>query len=433
VNVTFAPQASGLLTGSLSIANSTPANPLVVNLLGTGVTSGSAAALSVTQLTFAQEIVGVTSAPQMFTLTNTGNAVMNITSIAATGDFAVTHNCGATLAAAATCTISVTFSPAAAGTRAGAVSITSDAAGSPHSVALSGSGVPAGPNISLSTLQVNFGVIPVGQTSAAQSVTLSNTGNAALNIVSITASGDFAATHNCGASVAVTANCTISITFTPTATGSRSGAVTITHNATGSPHNISLGGSGSGFAMSAAGSASVNVTAGQTASFTLTLAPAGGFNEQITIACTGAPAGSMCTATPASFVLSTSVNVTISVNTFAARAAAPVNNQPHLAAIWNLEFGIRNYAPAGIAVFLFFALLACLRFATARNRGLIARRAAAAASLLLAVLCVSCAGGVGVPPPVAGGGTAPGTYTLTVTATSSSGVARTTTLTMTVQ
>src|SRR5260370_8535193 len=85
----------------------------------------------------------------------------------------------------------------------------------------------------------------MGTTSAAQSVTLSNTGNASLNLTSVSASGDFAQTNTCGSSVAASANCTISVTFTPTASGSRTGTLSITDNASGSPQSVSLTGIGS--------------------------------------------------------------------------------------------------------------------------------------------------------------------------------------------
>jgi hypothetical protein len=88
----------------------------------------------------------------------------------------------------------------------------------------------------------------VGTTSAAQSVTLTNTGTATLNITGIglagTNSGDFSETSTCGSSVAAGANCSIGVTFAPTATGSRSASVFISDNASGSPQTISLSGTG---------------------------------------------------------------------------------------------------------------------------------------------------------------------------------------------
>jgi hypothetical protein len=98
--------------------------------------------------------------------------------------------------------------------------------------------------VSLSSTSLTFASQLVGSTSAAQTVTLNNTGNAALSVTSIVASGDYAQTNTCGTSVAAGANCTISVTFTPTATGTRTGAITITDNTSGSPHIVSLTGTG---------------------------------------------------------------------------------------------------------------------------------------------------------------------------------------------
>ncbi len=100
------------------------------------------------------------------------------------------------------------------------------------------------PALSLSSTSLIFSAQDISSTSAAQSVTLTNTGNAALNIASIVASGDFARTTTCLATLAAGANCAINVTFTPTAAGIRAGSVTITSSAAGSPHAISLSGNG---------------------------------------------------------------------------------------------------------------------------------------------------------------------------------------------
>jgi hypothetical protein len=105
-------------------------------------------------------------------------------------------------------------------------------------------GPGAVPAVALSPGSLAFASQLVGSSSSPQTVTLTNTGTAQLVISSIVTSGDFAQFNNCGANVAAGANCTISVTFTPTGSGSRSGLVTITDNAPGSPHVISLGGTG---------------------------------------------------------------------------------------------------------------------------------------------------------------------------------------------
>jgi len=98
------------------------------------------------------------------------------------------------------------------------------------------------PAVSLSPASLSFPVQNLGTSSAAQPVTLTNSGTGPLVVTSITASGDFTQTSNCGGTLAVNANCTINITFTPTAAGTRTGSVSIADNATGTPQTINLTG-----------------------------------------------------------------------------------------------------------------------------------------------------------------------------------------------
>jgi hypothetical protein len=105
-----------------------------------GGVTGSTVTISPASLTFASQGLGATSAAQAVTLSNGTSAALTITSVATTGDFAETNNCGASLAASANCTINVTFTPTAAGARAGSLVVTDSGAGSPRTVALTGTG-----------------------------------------------------------------------------------------------------------------------------------------------------------------------------------------------------------------------------------------------------------------------------------------------------
>jgi hypothetical protein len=225
---------------------------------GCGV-SGPTASLNPTSLTFGNQNVGTTSAAQNITLSNSGTASLSITSIATSGDFAQTNTCGTSLAAGTNCSISVTFTPTAAGTRTGTLTVTDNAPGSPQTASLTGTGVAVGPSASLNPTSLNFGNQMIGVPSTAQNVTLTNGGNASLSITSIAASGDYTQTNNCGTSLAAGANCAISVTFTPTVAGTRTGTVSVTDNAPGSPQSASLTGVG------------VTGGGGQTASYDSTL------------------------------------------------------------------------------------------------------------------------------------------------------------------
>ncbi|MEV8540202.1 carbohydrate-binding protein [Streptomyces sp. NPDC051572] len=84
----------------------------------------------------------------------------------------------------------------------------------------------------------------VNTTSAAQTVTVTNSGTATASLTGIAAGGDFAQTDTCGNSLAAGANCTVSVTFTPTASGTRTGTLTLTGNQSNSPTTVALSGTG---------------------------------------------------------------------------------------------------------------------------------------------------------------------------------------------
>jgi hypothetical protein len=101
----------------------------------------------------------------------------------------------------------------------------------------------AKPAVSLSPASLSFGAQAVQTTSAAQTISLTNSGTAALTVSGITASGDFAQTNTCG-SVAAGGQCAIAVSFTPSAAGARAGTLTITDNAANSPQAVGLSGTG---------------------------------------------------------------------------------------------------------------------------------------------------------------------------------------------
>ena len=251
-NVTFAPTASGSATGIVVIGCGL-SGALEISLSGTGVTERPAVSFSATSLAFGSQSVGATSTAQTATLTNTGTGSLSITSIALTGanpsDFAQSNNCGSSVAAEASCTISVTFIPAASGSFAAAVTVTDNASGSPQSLTLSGTGASSGsPGVSLSPTSLSFGNEPIAAASSSQTITVTNTAGAALTISSIALSGsnptDFTENNTCGTSLAAGDSCTVVISFTPSASGGFTASLSIADNASGSPQTVALSGTG---------------------------------------------------------------------------------------------------------------------------------------------------------------------------------------------
>ncbi len=105
--------------------------------------------------------------------------------------------------------------------------------------------VSAAPAVTMLPASPAWGKEIVGGTSAAKSITLTNTGAATLNINSIVSSGDFAVSSTtCGSTLAVWKSCTIKVTFSPTQVGARTGALTISDNAPNSPQSVTLSGTG---------------------------------------------------------------------------------------------------------------------------------------------------------------------------------------------
>jgi hypothetical protein len=100
------------------------------------------------------------------------------------------------------------------------------------------------PTVNLPRSAINFGNEPVGKTSVPHKISLINTGNSGLKIVSITPAGDFLETNNCGKERQIGKSCTIQVSFKPKEKGLRTGKLTVTDNAKGSPQEVRLKGTG---------------------------------------------------------------------------------------------------------------------------------------------------------------------------------------------
>lgn len=242
MNVQFAPSVAGTVSSTISVVNTQGGNT-TVSVTGTGVQPG----LSVTPGSVSFGNVSTTTAnSQTIQLKNTGSASLTVSQAAASGaGFSVTGLAlPLTLAAGQASTFNVQFAPQSAGSVSGSVAIVSNAPNSPSVVPLSGTGVTSTYTLAVNPASVSFGNVTTGS-SATQSVTISNTGNANVTISQITETGaGFALT---GASVPVTLapsqSMTIGVQFAPSATGTASGSIIIVSDATNSPV-IALSGAG---------------------------------------------------------------------------------------------------------------------------------------------------------------------------------------------
>jgi hypothetical protein len=206
------------------------------------VVLGAAAKLSPTSLVFGNQTVGISSSPQIISLTNTGDIPLTFTSITFTGtnptNFTQTNTCGSSLAGGATCAFSVIFNPTAAGARSAALTLSDDAPSKLQKVPVSGVGVL--PTVTFSPRTLTFPLQVIYTTSKAQTVTLTNSGAGILRISNIAASAQFSQTNNCGATVPPAGHCTLTVKFQPTALDTIAGSISATDNAPASPQALPL-------------------------------------------------------------------------------------------------------------------------------------------------------------------------------------------------
>lgn len=176
-----------------------------------------------------------------------------------------------------------------------------------------------------------------------QNITVSNTGGLPVGIQSVTATAGFTVLNACGSTLTPGSTCTIGISYTPASQGSQTGTLTITDNAPGSPHTVSLSGSDTALTLGAAsgGSTAATITAGQTATYHLLATPVAGFTGALATSCTGAPAGMQCTATPSTLSITggTPVDVTFTVAPTTTAHALPLSYRLSGAAALALLFG----------------------------------------------------------------------------------------------
>ncbi len=434
ITVSFTPTGDGIRNGEVILSSNDPNSPQSILLTGEGIGVVSDLTLSASSLTFADQLCTTTSSAQNVTLTNTGNAVINISSIFASGEFAVTNDCGASVAAAASCTITVSFTPTGDGIRTGEVIIASNDPNSPQSIVLTGDGIGVVSDLTLSASSLTFADQLMDTTSSAQNVTLTNTGNAVINVSSIfaLATEDFAVTNDCGASVAVGASCVLSVTFTPTDIGTRTGSVTIVTDAAGSPHVINLSGTvvELWLKVTAPSQMEKTIEAGETATFQMMLI-VDGVTGTCFLSCSGAPAEAACTVEPAEIGLGGPVTTTVvaSVRTTARTLGAATFPGPTGRIPWQPWFFV-------------FVVVVSMGEAMRRRGSIIPtlrlKRAyvGLGAILLMVGLWTACGtGGMQNVGGVGGGtrGTPPGTSTLTVTVRTSSGMSMSAAVTLNVR
>jgi hypothetical protein len=203
--------------------------------------------LTPTSLAWGIVVIGSTSSAKTATLTNAGGGTITITSISVTGvdgtEFPISANtCGSSLAAGASCTISVEFKPTAEGTQSATLTVVDG--GGTQTAAVSGTGTA----VKFAPASLTFTGTAVGASSAPQTATMTNLGSSAITITSIVVGGadpsDFTETNTCGSTLAPNSSCAITVTFSPNALGTLTANITVTDSDVTSPQKLILTGTG---------------------------------------------------------------------------------------------------------------------------------------------------------------------------------------------
>jgi sugar lactone lactonase YvrE len=261
VAVAFVPQSASSFTGDLSLLtnslNGTSLSLQVVALSGSGTGTGNESsdpAVNTVDLVFPYQTVGAASASQVVTLQNPGSTTVNVTGIwiagSNAGDFSLNSTCQSTLAAHGTCTVSVVFTPQAAGARSATLSLTETGAvsGAQFTQSVFLQGIAAGmPGAITITPSVAFGTQAVGTVSSAQTVTLTNSSSVGLTIAgaSLSGSSDFSISSNsCTSLLHPNNSCNVVLAFSPTVIGQEQASLEFTDQAGNSPQTVTVQGTG---------------------------------------------------------------------------------------------------------------------------------------------------------------------------------------------
>lgn len=226
LQMTFLPTASGIRTGLVTIYANVSGGQATAALSGTG-TPAAAIVLTPTALTFPSTNVGATSAVQTITISNTSGTIATLQTPVVTGDFSISaSSCGASLAPATGCTLSIAFAPTAPGTRSGTLTLV-DSVGT-QVATLNGLATNPATDI-LTPLALTFAAQQLGTASPAQQLTLTNAGDVALTLISTQiTTGDFIAVSSCGTSLAARSTCAITVTYSPKSIGTQIGTLAVT-------------------------------------------------------------------------------------------------------------------------------------------------------------------------------------------------------------
>ncbi len=440
----FAPTQTGALNGTLTITDALRTQTVLLS--GTGVASGEFS-VNPSSFTFTNQQPGVASTPQTLTVTNNGGAPVANVGFQFTGGAASSYSlssttCGALLNNGSSCTAQIVFTPGATGAIAATLVVSSSTAGvAPVSVPLNGSGQLTS-GLATNPSQLTFPVVSAGQSSTAQTVTVTNSSSYTIGSVSLAAPAPFSITQNtCTGSLAAGANCTAAVVFQPSTGGAASGSLTVSSSVVGTPATVALSGTGFDFSLAFNGPSSQTVTSGQQANYTLVISPAGS-SGTFSFACGTLPSNSLCLFNPTSETLGAGVegNVVVEISTGSgstarlekpgARLEEPGPDKPGLDKSGPGRTAFRRALPMACGLLL-LPIAICKRRKIMLLVALLAIMTGGITSCVSAGLSNGSGGSGGSGGQGGGSGTPAGTYTIPVTV-SSNGISQQVNVSLTV-
>lgn len=417
VQLTFSPLQAGQLTATLVVSSSTlGVSPAQLSLSGVGQ-GNTKLVITPSQLSFVQPQLGESSAPQTATIMNTGDVGALQLTVAVSAPFSTTGNsCGTSLAAGASCSVGVLFTPSTNGVVNGTLSASSSSYPDAAIGSLVGIGGAAA-SVSAQPRSIAFPTTGVGLTSTPRSVTITNTGPVAVPDLTWSAGSGFqVSSSTCGPALAISASCTLQVAFRPTNAGQQTGNLSISSGALPAPVQVALSGMGFDFSLSTSGQSSKTVSSGQTATYTLTLTPASGSSGTFTFSCGSLPVNSSCGFNPLSEAVSANGtgSVTLNIST----------------GLGQSDSGLPNWGRSAFHLLPFSCLIVLpMAMASKKRRVLLIILMGA---LIGVASCAGSGGGGGGTPPVSSKQNTPaGTYPVVVTATAN-GISHNVTVTLVV-
>ncbi len=371
-----------------TLGSGSPANAFIAELPLVPTIS-----ISPVTLDFGTQPLHVPTAAQYVAITNNTLSAVSLTippTISGSADFAYTATAGSagpacttSIAAGSICTVGVIFTPTANGSESATMLITDGDDGPNHklTVTLTGAGGNAVPAVSLSATNLTFAGTLIGATSAPQTVTVTNSGTAALvfgaGAITSTGANFTVGSDTCsGTSVAPTAACTFAVTLAPptgASPGATSATIQIANNANGSPQSVAVSGTVWDFSLTVPATATVN--RGTNTSMSVLINGLGGFAGSVGVACSSAASNiATCAVSPSSGTPTQTVTVTIT----GVSTVLPLNSPNGMP-----PFSVRQIVFAVIAMMLLFVIPMTRRTRT---------RLGLAAAMLVFAVVAGCSG-----------------------------------------